>query len=103
MPTKTTAQMTATLRLRRRAAVTDGSEAGGSEDALGDIAAEPHNGDDEDQGDEQEQSQRQGDVAAAPRLGRRLGLPAGIAHLNSSRGCRPTRCSTSRVAKISVR
>src|SRR5579864_3525373 len=98
MPAKTTTQTMATLRLRRWVAVADGLE-----DPLGDMTAEPHDGDDEDQDDEQDKSQGQGDVAAAPRLGLDLGLPAGIAHLNSSRGCRPARCSMSRVAKISVR
>src|ERR1700759_781610 len=99
MPKKVAAQMIATLRLWRICGVILGVGCG--------IAPEPDQGDDEDQDDEQDEAERQRDVAAAAGLpfGRRLAL--GIAHRNSSprrtRGFTPIRCSTSRVAKISVR
>src|ERR1700761_8457008 len=99
MATKVTPQASTTavfLLIRLR-------EAGGSEGLLCDTGAQTHDGDHENQNDEDHQAQGQGDIAATPRLGLRIGLVGGIAHDKSSSGFIPVRCSTSSVANKRVR
>src|SRR5579871_5897678 len=101
MAKKTPATVTPIVRLRRCWGVSGGLE------LLRDMAAEPHQGDDEDE--DHEEPERDGDrkVAPAPRLPFGLALAAGLAHRNSSRGSAsgraPARCSPRSVAKSRLR
>src|SRR5215831_7608164 len=102
MATNTPATESPMIRLRFCWALS--ANLGGGLEDVGDIAAEPHDGDDEDQDHEQDQPQGQGDIAAAARARRLLALvERRQGHLSSSSGRTPARRSISSVANRSAR
>src|SRR3990167_2671328 len=105
MPKKAAAQISATRPLRRAMACC-GVRAvlgplGGALGVRVDIAAQPHQGDHEDQDDEGRETQADGDVAAIARLlgGPLLGVPVDQPiHFRSSSAWTPVTASPSRAA-----